>query len=235
MEPLPSNQRAVGVGDNASTHDVQSSHSLEHNNVAASRFPQPTLTRFPSVSDISLRSDDDIWAPDAAAALAGIHPPEIKMDPQPSGHRRRRSSLMNSLDASAKHKPKNRSGKGKGKGGKNSLLEEPAQERPSLEESTSEDMELDHLSEDGLQDDEETGLTGKDKGKRKQRRRRNTLLDQRIAVENQVTAEERKEADQNVLKKSLVNALLIGLWYIFSLSISIVGFISLPTIIKNQS
>ncbi len=95
-------------------------------------------------------------------------------------------------------------------------------ERPSLEESTSEDVELDNLSEDGLQDDEETGLTGKSKGKRRQRRRTNTLLDNRIASEIKVTAEEKKEADQTVLKKSVVNVILIGLWYLFSLSISIV-------------
>lgn len=96
--------------------------------------------------------------------------------------------------------------------------------RPSLEESTSEDLELDNLSEDGLQDDEETGLTGRDKGKRKQQRRRNTLLDNRIAGDStaNVTVEEKKEADRDVLKRSLVNGLLIGLWYLFSLSISIV-------------
>jgi solute carrier family 35 protein C2 len=91
-----------------------------------------------------------------------------------------------------------------------------------LEESTSEDVELDNLSEDGLQADEETGLTGKSKGKRRQRRRTNTLLDNRIANEITVTAEEKKEADQTVLKKSVVNVILIGLWYLFSLSISIV-------------
>jgi solute carrier family 35 protein C2 len=89
--------------------------------------------------------------------------------------------------------------------------------------STSEDVELDELSDDGLQDDEETGLTKKDKSKRKRRRRRNTLLDQRIAADVQITAEEKREADQNVVKRSLINGLLIGLWYLFSLSISLVG------------
>jgi solute carrier family 35 protein C2 len=89
--------------------------------------------------------------------------------------------------------------------------------------STSEDVELDDLSEDDLQDDEETGLTGKDKSRRKKRRRRNTLLDQRIAGKVKITAEEKKEADQYVVKNILINGLLIGLWYLFSLSISIVG------------
>jgi len=77
-----------------------------------------------------------------------------------------------------------------------------------------------------LQDDEETGLTGKDKGNRKRRRRKNTLIDQRIAADLTITAEEKKEADQNVVKKGLINILLIGLWYIFSLSISIVSSFS---------
>ncbi len=84
------------------------------------------------------------------------------------------------------------------------------------------------MSDDGLQDDEETGLTGKDKSRRKGKKRRNTLLDQRIAGEANITAEEKREADQNVLKRGLVNALLIGLWYIFSLSISIVCCPLLP-------
>lgn len=92
------------------------------------------------------------------------------------------------------------------------------------EMSTSEDLELDDLSDDTLQDDEETGLTGKDKGRRKKRRRQNTLLDHRIAGEIKITAEEKKEADQNVFRKSLVNGILIGLWYLFSLSISIVSY-----------
>lgn len=97
-------------------------------------------------------------------------------------------------------------------------------EHPKLEDDdeTSEDVELDALSDDGLEIDEETGLTGKDRGKRKRRRRRNTLMDQRIAADR-VTTEEKKEADQNVLKRSLINGLLIGLWYLFSLSISIVS------------
>lgn len=90
--------------------------------------------------------------------------------------------------------------------------------------STSDELEMEDLSDDGLQDDEETGLTGKDKDRRKRRRRRNTLLDERIAVT--ITDEEKKEADQNVLKKGIINGILIGLWYLFSLSISIVSIAS---------
>ncbi|KAE8443023.1 hypothetical protein EG329_002417 [Mollisiaceae sp. DMI_Dod_QoI] len=195
-----------------------SSSSKARRSISPSTFPRPTLTRLPSTSDLSVRSSDDLWAPDAAAALAGVHPPEIRMEPERSGHRRRRSSLMNSLDTSSKGKTK-RSPRSPTKG-TDSIQEDPKLERPS-DESTSEDMELDDLSDDGLQDDEETGLTGKDKNQRKRRRRRNTLMDQRVAADVKISEEEKKEADQFVLKNLLLNGILIGLWYLFSLSISI--------------
>jgi hypothetical protein len=80
----------------------------------------------------------------------------------------------------------------------------------------------DSLSDEDLHSDEETGLTTKDKRRKKSKKRRNTLLDQRIVRES-LTAEEKREADQSVVKKSLVNITLIGLWYLFSLSISLVS------------
>jgi solute carrier family 35, member C2 len=80
------------------------------------------------------------------------------------------------------------------------------------------------LSDEDLHDDEETGLTKKDKHRKQKKRRRNTLLDNRIA-KDKITAEERKEADKNVMKRLLVNGCLILLWYIFSLSISLVSLL----------
>jgi solute carrier family 35 protein C2 len=149
------------------------------------------------------------------------------MEPEASGHRRRRSSLMNPLDGNAAGKPRDRTSRSPTKG-QGSIQEDPKLERASDDErSTSEDVELEDLSDDGLQDDEETGLTGKDKTRRKRNQRRNTLLDNRIAADLKITEEEKKEADQNVVKKSLINSLLIGLWYLFSLSISLVRFSSL--------
>ena len=205
---------------------------------ASSQFLQPSLTRTRTNSRSPERPSDDLWAPDAAAALAGVQSPDTDMDG--AGHRRRRSSLMNSLDTSAKSKTKARSPKSPIKAGigRDSRQEEPKTgdrerligEREHLDdESTSEDVELDDLSEEEeLQDDEETGLTGKHKDRRKRKRRRNTLLDQRVAANITITAEEKKEADQNVVKNLLINGFLIGLWYLFSLSISIVSPI-LPT------
>lgn len=91
--------------------------------------------------------------------------------------------------------------------------------------SPSDDV-LERMSEedDEIVDDEETGLTATDKSKRRGRRRRNTLLDERIVpTDVKITAEEKRAADQNVFKQSLINGLLIGLWYLFSLTISLVS------------
>jgi solute carrier family 35, member C2 len=130
---------------------------------------------------------------------------------------------MNSLDASAHTKSKRKSSH-RSPGDGNRIQEEMKLGSADEELSASDDVELSAVSDDeGLQDDEETGLTGKDKQKRKRRRRRNTLLDQRIAGEARVTDEEKKEATKSVVKNSLINVCLIGLWYLFSLSISIVS------------
>lgn len=89
--------------------------------------------------------------------------------------------------------------------------------------SISEDVELDQFSDDSLQDDAEAGLTSDAQRNRRRRKLRGGLLDQRVAAGDEVTESQRREASRNVIKHSLVNVLLIGLWYLFSLSISIVG------------
>ncbi|KAI9803811.1 MAG: hypothetical protein M1825_001691 [Sarcosagium campestre] len=90
-------------------------------------------------------------------------------------------------------------------------------------QSNSDDVEMEDLPSEaeGLEDDEESGLSGKDRQRRWRRKRRNARLDTRIAGDSEVSRDIKAEADHAVLKKSMVNALLIGLWYIFSLSISI--------------
>ncbi|KAH7342424.1 triose-phosphate transporter family-domain-containing protein [Rhexocercosporidium sp. MPI-PUGE-AT-0058] len=186
--------------------------------------PSIPLPRLRSTSDLSRHSTANLWAPDAPA---GIQDFDDDMEPEQSGHRRRRSSLMNPLNSDSNSKGKSQRRRGSPRkgaaatGAEDSLTEDPKLER-SEDDSLSEG-EVDDLSDDGLQDDEETGLTGKDKGRRKTKRRRNTLLDQRIAGEVKVVIsdEEKKEADQNVVRKSLINGLLIAMWYVFSLSISI--------------
>lgn len=202
--------------DSSSTHAVASSSARSR---LTSVFPQPSIPLVPLASSIA---DDDLHAPDAVAALASVQGSDLEMEPSSSGHRRRRSSLMNSIDAShVKSKRPQRS-----PGGGNRILEETKKHGggDDDERSTNDDVALGAMSdEEGLQDDEETGLTGKDKQRQKRRRRRNTLLDQRIASDSRVTAEEKKEADKGVVKSILINVSLIGLWYLFSLSISIVS------------
>lgn len=83
------------------------------------------------------------------------------------------------------------------------------------------------FSDEDLHDDEETGLTAKERKRKQKKKRRNTMLDQRIARDN-ISLEERKLADQTVVRKLFVNASLIGLWYLFSLCISLVSIINQP-------
>lgn len=197
-------------------------------NLPESQFPNPTLTRRPSTSDSSIHSREE--APHAASALA-INTADIDMDPTTgsSGHRRRRSSLRNSIDTTNKLPSRRRSPQSAASDGRNGLSkripEEPKLGKDGNDDdlSESEDFEMDNLSDDGLQDDEETGLTGRDRRKRKKRKQRNTLLDQRVTGEVNMTEEEKKEADKYVVKNMLINGVFIVLWYIFSLSISIVS------------
>ncbi|KAK2623978.1 hypothetical protein QTJ16_006612 [Diplocarpon rosae] len=215
------------------------------------QFPRP---RLPSISDLSTHSiGADTNATAALGKLQALQPetragegqrerqqeldldldPDLDsersimgLDPVPQGHRRRRSSLMNAVGeqhkTSSSSTAKAKSKRATGAEDSPSLVEDPKLELSDGD--SSDDLELEDLSDEGLQDDEETGLTGKDKKRRKKRRRRNTLLDHRVAEgtgKAVISAEEKKEADQNVVKRGLVNGLLIGLWYLFSLSISI--------------
>lgn len=88
----------------------------------------------------------------------------------------------------------------------------------------SDDVELHDLStEDNFTEDEEIGLNAQDKRYRKRRRRKNAQLHQRVATGGETSKQEKSKADKNVLQAVLINALLIASWYLFSLSISIVG------------
>ncbi|KAJ5102677.1 hypothetical protein N7532_003206 [Penicillium argentinense] len=86
-----------------------------------------------------------------------------------------------------------------------------------------ETRELDAMSSDDAQYDEETGLTATQKRQRRRRRRQRRKLDARIAdtKSSRYAILQLGLADRNVLRKLLVNAGLILMWYFFSLSISI--------------
>ncbi|KAK5801133.1 hypothetical protein VI817_003345 [Penicillium citrinum] len=92
-----------------------------------------------------------------------------------------------------------------------------------LSSSAVETRELDEMSSDDDHYDEETGLTASQKRQRRRRRRQRRKLDARIAdtKSSRYAFFQLGLADRNVLRKLLVNAGLILLWYFFSLSISI--------------
>ena len=86
---------------------------------------------------------------------------------------------------------------------------------PHFSRSLSPDDKEEGLSdEEGSTDDEETGLTRVDQGKRRRKKRRHTMLDERVADGIETSKQGRKVADLNVLKTSAINALLIGSWYV---------------------
>lgn len=80
----------------------------------------------------------------------------------------------------------------------------------------------DRESDSGSEMDEETGLTKRERRQR-QRKRQQDPLDVRIGEHLPVSKHEARLADRDVIKKLLINSVLIVLWYFFSLSISIVS------------
>lgn len=160
------------------------------------------------------------------------------MDLPPLGnHHRRRSSVLTTSgtpfnprfetreeSSSSRASPPDGDGP---RGEDQRLLSSEDTDSSDLSSLVESDLDMDHLSSsDDLNDDEETGLTAQQKSARRRRRRKQRRrLDARIA---DVKASRKPGlglalADKDVIKRLLVNAGLIGLWYFFSLSISIVS------------
>ncbi|KAL8675065.1 MAG: hypothetical protein Q9168_000548 [Polycauliona sp. 1 TL-2023] len=200
----------------------------DNNQDPSTRFPAPTLSTPPSPSTTSSH-DSERSAQDAAAC---VHPPTPDMD-GPDPYVRRRPMLMESEDPrpGTKSEKRSRSHRHRRKPSQSPADRAHALPRYSSDEghssvystaSTSEDVEMEPLpSDDALTDDEETGLTGKDKRKRKRRRTLNAKLDERVAGSTGASPSGWSLADRNVVKASLINVLLIISWYIFSVSISV--------------
>ncbi|KAH0298622.1 hypothetical protein KCU71_g12808, partial [Aureobasidium melanogenum] len=88
--------------------------------------------------------------------------------------------------------------------------------------SSGSDWEMDDIrSDEGLEDDEETGLTIQERQKRTRRKRRNTLADERIVPDGDISKEEERLAAASFMREAIINSILIGLWYTFSISISV--------------
>lgn len=91
--------------------------------------------------------------------------------------------------------------------------------------SESEEHEMDEIMSDV---DEETGLTAEERQRHFEQQRQNANLDTRLAGNG--SSAQSNSADKMVIRNLLINGALIGLWYIFSLSISIVCTIPPPCI-----
>lgn len=194
------------------------------------QFPAPTLSNPPSPSTISSHESER----SALEAAAHVQSPSSAMDGE-DGYVRRRPLLMDHEDPpsgtrsdkrsrSRRHRRQVSQAPGEGEhkyvgyssdDGHGSVFSTP---------SASEDVEMERMpSDERLTDDEEAGLTRKDKRKRKRRRTLNTKMDERVAGSLGASSSQWSLADRNVIKASLVNALLIASWYLFSVSISVVS------------
>lgn len=199
----------------------------DDNQDPATRFPAPTLSTPPSPSPTSSH-DSERSVLDAATR---VHPPTPDMD-GPDPYIRRRPLLMENEDPRPGPKPEKRS---RSHRHRRKLPADAEHQHAAYSSddghssiystaSASEDVEMEPLgSDDALTDDEETGLTGKDRRKRKRRRTLNTKLDERVAGSTGASPSGWSLADRNVIKASLINILLIASWYLFSVSISVVG------------
>lgn len=98
--------------------------------------------------------------------------------------------------------------------------------------ASSDSMEMSDLRSDDedLDDDEETGLTHTQRKKRRRRKEQNARLDGQISgaganmnnsIGGTTEEEEKKISNPTLLRGMVTNVLLIGLWYSFSISISV--------------
>lgn len=165
-----------------------------------------------------------------------------------TGHRRRKSSLMNPVGhngAPTFTRPRapsllNPVTQGSGSAGASAAEQAKLSSEGSYSGSVSPSVvsprdnnnnsDYENFSDEDVRDDEETGLTSKEKKKREKKRRRNTRLDQRIAREKNLSADEKRELDKGIAKRIAINLVLVLMWYLLSLAISLVrGIRSSPS------
>lgn len=189
--------------------------------------PSPILVPESPILPDGSRFDPSRSAASTSAAAASREGDDIEMEPI-AGHRRRKSSLMNPVGShpggpsSRPGAPGHRSGPSLSVPLDLRIFEDDDAARPG--ESAKDGSGRDSFSDEDLHDDEETGLTNKDRSRRQKKRRRNTLLHNRIAREKNISEDERREADKSVVRRLVTNGVFILLWYMFSLSISFVSF-----------
>ena len=182
-----------------------------------------------SLSRSSIDSQNSGSGTDADADLLSSD-----MDGAADGYRRRRAQLMDGLENgsarrkkySMKHIHRHRNAS-RARNEENKQLVYSSDEEHASDISsrtTSDDFELDHLTaDDPFSDDEETGMTKKDKRHKKRRRRKAARMDERFAGNVKPSKPNKNFTYREVYKAWLINALLVASWYAFSLSISIVS------------
>ena len=199
-------------------HD-QTSHNPPPDSLhPADEFPLATFSNPPSSTTLDSSGDDHLHVSRAGVAQL-IHPPTPVMEDPPTNQARRRSASMAGAGSSSKQRVGKAAKKHRRTRSKHILEAEEDNSVSDDDKSDSSgktksiDLGLDGMrSDNGLEDDEETGLTGRDRRRRRRRKRRNTRLDERVAADVKITKEEGKLAAQSLMKSMLINALLIGLW-----------------------
>lgn len=187
----------------------------------------------------SIDSQDSAAGTDADADLLS---PD--MDGAGDGYRRRRAQLMDGLEngsaraktSSQKHIRGHRNASGAPDEENKQLVYSSDEGHGSdfSSRTTSEDFELEHINgEDPFSDDEETGMTKRDRSHRKRRRRKAKRMDERFAGNIKASNPNKTTTYSGIYKAWLINALLVASWYAFSLSISIVSEVMKPPLGKT--
>lgn len=84
------------------------------------------------------------------------------------------------------------------------------------------DIEMDNIhSDEETREDEETGLTQTERRKRRWLKKKHARLDERVAGDASTSKLQERLVNATVFKEMAINAVLIGLWYGFSISISV--------------
>jgi len=136
---------------------------------------------------------------------------------QTPAHRRRSGSMMMQVAGS-------RDGKGRQMPyytrdeGQDGISEEP----DAWPSGSDREMEDSRSDDEGVEDDEETGLTHTERKKRRRRKqKKQQRLDERIVGDGDGRSPEERLAAASMFRDTIINVLLIGLWYTFSISISV--------------
>ncbi|EFX04821.1 hypothetical protein CMQ_1749 [Grosmannia clavigera kw1407] len=202
---------------------------------------RPAVAALPaSIPSVSVTpSPDTLVRPSADIEMGSVVPP---------GHRRRRSSAANGAASQVSvshlgHLNGERGTRPRGESlpGGSSIIAVP-EHAPGGSSGTgdddNDDSTWDDAWDDGFDDlDEEAGLTAPERRRRAEVRRQRTQLDQRVVPGASIEAghivddgngpavpiseDERKLADKAVVRRLVIDGTLIGLWYLFSLSISL--------------